>query len=47
MNSNNERPDSGERKGVITGQQISPKIWLCSYPLPMKAKKLRMEMKRK
>ena len=44
--SNNERPDSGERKGVITGQQISPKIWLCSYPLPMKAKKLRMEMKK-
>lgn len=44
--SNNERPDSGERKGVITGQQISPKIWLCSYPLPMKAKKLKMEMKK-
>lgn len=45
--SNSDRPDDGDRKGTITGQRISPEIWLSAYPMPLKEKTLKMEMKQK
>ena len=45
--SNSDRPDDGDKKGTITGQRISPEIWLSAYPMPLKEKTLKMEMIKK